>query len=177
MTIRKFKNYTPIIHKNAYVDENCTIIGNVSIDDQSSIWPQTVIRGDVQKVTIGKRTNVQDGSILHVTSDNIYTPGCFPLEIGDDVTIGHGVILHACKIENMSLIGIGSIILDGSVVESNVMLAAGSLVSPNKRLKSGFLYKGSPAKPSRELTDKELDYIKFSSKHYINVMTQHIDKK
>ena len=141
MTIRKFKNFSPIIHENAYIDESCTIIGNVSIGDESSVWPQTVIRGDVQKVSIGERTNIHDGSILHVTSDNTFTPGGYPLIIGDDVTIGHGVILHACIIESMSLIGIGSIVLDGALVESNTMIAAGSLVSPNKKMKSGFLYK------------------------------------
>ena len=89
MTIRKFKNFSPIIHENAYIDESCTIIGNVSIGNESSVWPQTVIRGDVQEVSIGERTNIQDGSVLHVTSDNTFTPGGYPLIIGDDVTIGH----------------------------------------------------------------------------------------
>ena len=131
----------------------------------------------MQKITIGERTNIQDGSILHVTSDNEFTPGGIPLIIGDDVTIGHGAILHACKIESGCLIGTGSIVLDGAVVKNNVMIAAGSLVSPNKILESGILYKGSPAKPIRELTDKELDYIKFSSKHYVTTMKQHIDSK
>ena len=177
MAIRKFKDFYPDIHKKAYVDESSTIIGNVSIGEESSIWPQTVIRGDVQKITIGKRTNIQDGSILHVTSDNNFTPGGHPLEIGDDVTIGHGVILHACKIKNMSLIGIGSIILDGAIIESNSMIGAGSLISPNKKIESGFLYKGSPAKQARELTDKEIEYIKFSSCHYVSTMEQHIKKK
>ena len=159
MTIRKFKDFSPNIHKDAYVDESCTIIGDVSIDEESSIWPQTVVRGDVQKVTIGKRTNVQDGSILHVTSDNIFTPGGFPLKIGNDVTIGHGVILHACTLEDSCLIGIGSIILDGAIIQSNSMIAAGSLVSPNKIIESGILYKGSPAKPARDLTNKEIEFI------------------
>ena len=177
MTIRKFKDFTPNIDKNAYIDESCSVIGDVSIGEESSIWPQTVIRGDVQKVIIGKRTNVQDGSILHVTSDNIFTPGGFPLKIGDDVTIGHGVILHACTIESMSLVGIGSIILDGAIVQSNSMIAAGSLVGPNKLIESGILYKGSPAKPVRDLTKKEIEYISFSSKHYVNTMKQHINTK
>lgn len=177
MTIRKFKDFSPNIHKDAYVDESCTIIGDVSIDEESSIWPQTVVRGDVQKVTIGKRTNVQDGSILHVTSDNIFTPGGFPLKIGNDVTIGHGVILHACTLEDACLIGIGSIILDGAIIQSNSMIAAGSLVSPNKIIESGILYKGSPAKPTRDLTDREIEYIRFSSKHYVNTMKQHVNKK
>ena len=175
--IRKFKDFTPSIGNRVFVDEQATVIGDVSLGDDVSVWPQSVIRGDINPITIGERTNIQDGSILHVTSDNTFTPGGYPLIIGDDVTIGHGVILHACIIESMSLIGIGSIVLDGALVESNTMIAAGSLVSPNKKMKSGFLYKGSPAKPIRELTDKELDYIKFSSKHYVTTMKQHIDTK
>ena len=98
-------------------------------------------------------------------------------EIGNDVTIGHGVILHACTLEDSCLIGIGSIILDGAIIQSNSMIAAGSLVSPNKIIESGILYKGSPAKPARELTNKEIEYIKFSSKHYVNTMKQHVNKK
>jgi len=173
MTIREFKNLKPLIHETAYIDDRCTIIGDVTIGMESSVWPETVIRGDVQKVLIGERTNIQDGSILHVTSDNNFTPGGFPLIIGDDVTIGHGAILHACTIRSKSLIGIGSIILDGAVIESNSMIAAGSLVSPNKIIKSGMLYKGSPAKPARELTKKEIEYISFSSKHYVKTMKEY----
>jgi len=176
MTIRKFKGIYPNIDKTAYIDESCTIIGDVKIGKYSSIWPQSVIRGDVHKVTIGKRTNIQDGSILHVTSDNAFTPRGFPLVIGDNVTIGHGAILHACTIENNCLIGIGSIILDGAIIKSGAMIAAGSLVGPNKVVKSGMLYKGSPAKPSRELTRKEIEYIEFSSNHYVKTMLEHIKK-
>jgi carbonic anhydrase/acetyltransferase-like protein (isoleucine patch superfamily) len=176
MTIRKFKDYKPNIHSDAFVDENCTIIGDVTIGKESSIWPNTVIRGDVNKITIGERTNVQEGSILHGTSDNIFTPGGFPLKIGNDVTIGHGAILHACTIENECLIGIGSIILDGAIIKSHSMIAAGSLVGPNKIIESGTLYKGSPAKPARELTKKEIEYISFSAKHYVNTMKEHIKK-
>ena len=174
MTIRKFKDFEPNIHSTAYVDKNSIVIGDVSIGAESSVWPMTVARGDVQKIIIGERTNIQDGSILHVTSDNIFTPGGTPLLIGNDVTIGHGAILHACTIENKCLIGIGSIILDGAIIESNSMLAAGSLVGPNKIIESGMLYKGSPAKPARKLTEKELEYISFSSKHYVKTMKQHI---
>tara|TARA_Y100000996_G_C22381635_1_gene585335 strand:+ start:125 stop:655 length:531 start_codon:yes stop_codon:yes gene_type:complete len=176
MTIRKFKSFTPVIHEEAYVDESAIVIGDVSIGKESSVWPKSAIRGDVQKITIGERTNIQDGSILHVTSDNEFTPGGIPLIIGDDVTIGHGAILHACEIDSGCLIGTGSIVLDGAVVKNNVMIAAGSLVSPNKILESGVLYKGSPAKPIRDLTEKEQKYILFSSNHYVNVMREHKEK-
>ena len=173
MTIRKFKDFSPDIHAKAYVDESAIVIGDVSIKEESSIWPKTVIRGDVQKVMIGARTNIQDGSILHVTSSNEFTPGGIPLDIGNDVTIGHGAILHACKVEDLCLIGTGAIILDGAIIKSNSMLAAGSLVSPNKIIESGILYKGSPAKPVRDLTEKEMKYIAFSSEHYVRVMRDH----
>tara|TARA_B100000579_G_C22796152_1_gene837241 strand:- start:635 stop:1165 length:531 start_codon:yes stop_codon:yes gene_type:complete len=175
MAIRKFKNFSPDIHKNAYIDDSAIVIGNVTIDEDSSVWPKTVIRGDVQQVRIGARTNIQDGSILHVTSDNEFTPGGVPLEIGNDVTIGHGAILHACEIEDLCLIGTGTIILDGATIRTNSMLAAGSLVGPNKIIESGILYKGSPAKPIRDLTDQEIKYISFSSKHYVRVMKDHKD--
>ena len=177
MAIRKFKNSKPLIHETAYIDEKSTIIGDVTIGRESSVWPETVIRGDVQKVLIGDRTNIQDGSILHVTSDNDFTPGGLPLIIGNDVTIGHGAILHACTIKDKSLIGIGSIILDGAIIESNSMIAAGSLVGPGKKIKSGILYKGTPAKPVRELSEKEIEYISFSSKHYIKTMKEHLKSK
>ena len=176
MTIRKFKDFEPKIHSTAYVDADSIVIGDVTIGKESSIWPKTFVRGEVQKILIGDRTNDQDGSILHVTSDNTYTPGGVPLKIGNDVTIGHGVILHACDIEDKCLVGIGSIILDGAIIKSNSMLSAGSLVGPNKIIESGMLYKGSPAKPARELTEKELEYISFSSKHYVNTMKKHNNK-
>lgn len=170
MTIRKFKNNLPKIDKTAYVDESSTIIGDVSVGEDTSIWPNVVIRGDVQTIKIGRRTNIQDGAILHVTSDTVYTPGGYPLIIGDDVTVGHGAILHACQIEDNCLIGIGSIILDGAIIKSNSIVAAGSLVGPNKIIESKMLYKGSPARPIRELTKEELEYISFSSKHYVKIM-------
>ncbi len=176
MTIRKFKGTQPVINKKAYVDERATIIGDVTIGEESSIWPNASIRGDVHSIKIGKRTNIQDGAILHVTSDNIFTPGGYPLIIGDDVTVGHGAILHSCIIENQCLIGIGSIILDGARVKSNSMIAAGSLLGPNKTVEQYMLYKGVPAKPIRELTKKEIDYISFSAKHYVKTMKEYITK-
>ena len=173
MTIRTYRNMRPQIGKNVYIDEAAVVVGDVTIGDDTSLWPMSVARGDVHKIVIGARTNIQDGAVLHVTSDNEFTPGGFALNIGDDVTVGHGVILHACMIENLVLVGMGSTVLDGAVVNSRVMIGAGSLVSPGKELESGFLYLGSPAKKIRPLKDKELAYLEFSARHYVELKDYH----
>ena len=146
----------PLIAKSGYVDPTCVIIGDVEIGEQSSVWPMTVIRGDIHRIRIGKRTSVQDGSVLHVTHAGPYNPDGFPLIIGDDVTIGHKVMLHGCTIGNRVLIGMTAVIMDGAVVEDEVVVGAGTLVPPGKILKSGYLYLGSPARQARELTDRVL---------------------
>jgi carbonic anhydrase/acetyltransferase-like protein (isoleucine patch superfamily) len=134
----------------------------------------TVIRGDVNEIEIGARTNVQDGSVLHVTHDGPYSPGGRPLVVGDDVTVGHAVTLHACTIGDRCLIGMNSCILDGAVLEPDVMLAAGSLVSPGKRLESGALYRGSPARRARDLTEKELEMLRYSAAHYVRLKDRYL---
>jgi len=166
MSIETFKGIKPKISKSAFVHESAVIIGDVTIGDNSSIWPNCVIRGDVQKVIIGNRTNVQDGSILHVTSDTKYCEGGIPLNIGNNVTIGHNSNLHACEIRDNVLIGIGSIILDGVIMHEYSMLGAGSLISPKRIIASKKLFQGSPAKESRDLTCEEIEYINFSASHY-----------
>jgi len=174
MTIRSYQNIQPRIGNNVYIDETALVVGDVTIGDDASLWPMSVARGDVHRIVIGDRTNVQDGSVLHVTSDNEFTPGGFPLHIGDDVTVGHGVILHACTIEDLVLVGMGSTVLDGAVIHSRVMIGAGSLVSPGKELESGYLYLGSPAKKIRSLRDKELAYLEFSARHYVELKNKHL---
>lgn len=174
MSIRAFKGISPNIHESAYIDADCSVIGDVTIGKDSSIWPMTAIRGDVHKITIGERTNIQDGAILHVTADNEYNPGGAPLTIGDDVTVGHGAILHACTVGNLCLIGMGATVLDGAVIEDEVMVAAGSLVSPGKVLESGYLWLGSPVRRARELTEKERSYLRFSSRHYVQLKNEHM---
>ena len=177
MTIRSYQNIEPRIGKNVYVDDAAVVIGDVTIGEDASLWPMSVARGDVHRIVIGARTNIQDGSVLHVTSDNEFTPGGFSLHVGDDVTVGHGVVLHACTIENMVLVGMGSTVLDGAVVRSRVMIGAGSLVSPGKELESGYLYLGSPAKKIRPLKEKELAYLEFSAKHYVELKNKHLGIK
>lgn len=163
--IRSFKKYHPKLGQGVYIDEQSTVIGDVVIGDDSSVWPQTVIRGDINPIRIGKRTNIQDGSIVHVTHKSEFSAG-YSCNIGDDVTIGHSCIIHACKIENLSLVGMGSVILDGSIISSEVMIGAKSLVPSGKRLESGFLYLGSPCKKIRPLNEKERSFLKYSAEHY-----------
>ena len=165
--IRKFKDFTPSIGKRVFVDIQATVIGDVCLGDDVSIWPQSVIRGDINPITIGKRTNIQDGSIVHVTHKSQYSDG-HECHIGSDVTIGHGCIIHACTIEDMALIGMGSVILDGTTISNKVIIGAKSLVPSGKLLESGYLYMGSPCKKIRPLKDGELEFLKYSATHYVN---------
>ncbi|MDC0414881.1 gamma carbonic anhydrase family protein [Gammaproteobacteria bacterium] len=165
--IRKFKDFTPSIGKRVFVDIQATVIGDVCLGDDVSIWPQSVIRGDINPITIGKRTNIQDGSIVHVTHKSQYSDGC-ECHIGSDVTIGHGCIIHACTIEDMALVGMGSVILDGTTISNKVIIGAKSLVPSGKTLESGYLYMGSPCKKIRPLKDDELEFLKYSATHYVN---------
>jgi carbonic anhydrase/acetyltransferase-like protein (isoleucine patch superfamily) len=174
MTIRKFAGKTPHLGARAYVDETALVLGDVTLGDDASLWPMAVARGDVQAIRIGARTNIQDGSVLHVTQDNRFNPGGHALIIGDDVTVGHGVILHACTVEDLVLVGMGSTLLDGAVIRSRVMIGAGSLVPPNKVLESGYLYLGSPVKQARPLKEKELEYLEFSARHYVELKELHL---
>ncbi len=174
--IRKFESHTPDIHSSAYIDETALVSGKVEVGEDSSVWPMTVIRGDVNFIKIGKRSNIQDASVLHVThASNEHSVKVtdaqigYPLIIGDDVTVGHKALLHACEIGNRVLIGMGSIIMDGVIIKDETIVAAGSLVPPKKTLESGFLWVGSPAKKVRALTDKEKQYLKYSAEHYVRL--------
>ncbi len=150
------------------IDPTSVIIGNVVMGDDVGIWPLVVIRGDVNRVTIGKRTNIQDGSVLHLTHKSAANPEGFPLTVGEDVTVGHKAMLHGCTIGDRVLVGMGAILLDGVVVEDDVMIGAGSLVAPGKRLESGYLYLGNPAKKARPLTDAEIAGLLYSANNYVS---------
>ena len=173
MTIRNLGNHTPSIHASAYVDPTALVIGQVTLGAQSSIWPMTVVRGDINVISIGERTNIQDGSILHVTHDGEFSPGGAKLTVGNDVTVGHSVILHACTLKDTCLIGIGSVVLDNAIVHSHTMIGAGSLVTSGKELEGGYLWMGRPAKKIRELNDREIEYLSYSAKHYVKVKELH----
>lgn len=172
--IRKYLKHQPLIGNRVWIDPDATVIGQVSIGDDASIWPRTVVRGDVNTISIGARTNIQDGTICHVTHDGPYSPGGFPLVLGDDITVGHAAVLHACRIGHRCLIGMAAVVMDGAVIEDDVMLAAGSLVSPGKHLKSGWLYRGRPAEPVRELTDRELAMLRYSADNYVRLKDQYL---
>lgn len=167
--IRSFEGIKPQIGEGVYIDDTAVVIGNVVVGDESSIWPQTVVRGDVNTITIGSKTNIQDGSILHVSHSGPYNPDGADLVIGDLVTIGHKVLLHACHIGNACLIGMGSIVMDRVTIQDQVILAAGSLVPENKILEQGHLYLGSPAKKIRKLTETEKERLVYSAQHYVSL--------
>ena len=167
MTIRAYLNHVPQLGERVYVDEAAVVIGKVNLADEVSIWCGAVVRGDVNTIQIGKRSNVQDGSVLHVTGGSANHPAGSPLIIGEDVTIGHHVILHGCTIGNRVLVGMGAIVLDDVVIEDEVMIGAGSLVPPRKRLQSGLMYMGSPAKAVRELTEAEKAFLRQSAQNYV----------
>jgi len=172
--IRAFEGHQPALGARAYVDPAALVIGAVSLGDDSSLWPFVVARGDVNSISIGARSNVQDNSVLHVTHDGPWSPGGRPLLIGADVTVGHQCILHACTVGDRVLVGMGSVVMDGAVIESDVLLGAGSLVTPNKRLARGFLYQGRPAERVRALTEPELELLRYSAQHYVRLKDRHL---
>ena len=171
--IRSFEGLHPRIAADAWVDETALVIGDVEIGPGSSVWPLCVVRGDIHLIRIGGMTNVQDGSVLHVTHDSDFNPGGYPLIIGDRVTIGHKVMLHGCEIGDRCLIGMASVVMDGAVVEPEVILGAGSLVTPGKVLTGGWLWRGSPARRVRELTRKERDFFDYSAENYCRLARRH----
>jgi len=171
--IRNFESYKPNIDDTVFIDESAVVTGNVAIAKDSSVWPCCSIRGDINSISIGERSNIQDGSILHVTHDSEFAPGGFSLSVGNDVTVGHNVVLHACIIEDLCLIGMGSVVLDGAVVQSGAMVGAGSLVPPKKVLEGGYMWLGSPVKKVRELTDKEKAFLSYSAQHYVDLKNRH----
>ena len=174
MAIRTYQGITPTLAAGVFVDATAVVLGDVSLGADSSVWPLTVIRGDMHRIRIGARSSVQDGSVLHITHAGPFNPDGYPLLIGDEVTIGHKVLLHGCSIGNRVLIGMGSTVMDGAVIEDEVVLGAGSLVPPGKRLRSGYLYVGSPARQARELTDGERRYFSYSADNYVRLKNQHL---
>lgn len=173
--IRPYLDHTPTLGQRVFIDPQASVIGQVELADDVSVWPQVVLRGDVNRITVGPRTNIQDGTVCHVTHDGAYTPGGIPLVLGADITVGHGAILHACTIGDRCLIGMGAILLDGCVIEDDVMIGAGSLISPGKRLESGWLYRGSPATAARRLKPEELEMLRYSAAHYVKLKDRYLD--
>ena len=175
--LRPYKNHFPQQGDRVMIDSSSVVVGEVQLDDDVSIWPLVAIRGDVNKVVIGKRSNIQDGSVLHVTHKSSSNPEGYPLIVGEDVTVGHKAMLHGCAIGNRVLVGMGSILLDGVVVEDDVMIGAGSLVPPGKRLESGYLYLGSPVKQVRPLSEAEIAGLLYSSNNYVGWKNEYLSQE
>lgn len=167
MPLSSYLNTSPTLGDRVYLHPSCQVIGDVKLGDDSSVWCNTVLRGDVNRIEIGRGTNVQDLTMCHVSHKTADKPDGSPLIIGDYVTVGHSVILHGCLIGNDCLIGMGTIIMDDVVIPDLVMIGAGSLISPGKTLESGMLYMGRPAKLVRALTEDEKKYLRYSAEHYI----------
>lgn len=174
--IRYYKNTTPSIAERIYVDDSAVLVGEISLADDVSIWPLVAARGDVNTITIGARTNIQDGSVLHVTRRSSNKPYGNPLIIGEDVTVGHKCMLHGCQLGNRILVGMGAIIMDGVTVEDDVFIGAGSLVPPNKTLVSGYLYVGNPVKQVRPLKDTETNFLKQSAINYVELKDDYLNE-
>lgn len=160
-TLMAWQNHEPKLGKDVFLASGSAVIGQVELGDEVSVWFNTVIRGDVNTIKIGARTNIQDNTTVHVTSKT------GPTKIGCDVTIGHNAVIHACTIEDECLIGMGSTILDGAVIRSRCFVAAGSVVTPGKEMPSGMMVMGSPAKAVRPLTEAELAFLKQSARDYV----------
>jgi carbonic anhydrase/acetyltransferase-like protein (isoleucine patch superfamily) len=161
MGIRVFQGAAPRLHSSVFVAEGAHVIGNVEIGEESSVWYNTVLRGDVNTITVGARTNIQDLTMVHVDR------GTHPTRIGNDVTIGHHVVIHGCTIGNRVLVGIGAIVLNGVVIEDDAFIAAGSLLTPGTRVPSGSMVMGSPGKVRRQLTDAEREGLLTSAAGYV----------
>lgn len=159
--IKNIRGFSPQIHESVFLADNAVIIGDVKIGEQSSAWYNVVLRGDVHSITVGARTNIQDGTIVHCTYQKAFTV------LGDDVTIGHKAMLHGCEIQDRSLVGMGAIVMDGAVVESNAIVAPGAVVLENTRVESGFLYGGLPAKKLKPLSQAQIDGIGVYAEHYL----------
>jgi carbonic anhydrase/acetyltransferase-like protein (isoleucine patch superfamily) len=174
MSIRKYLEFAPTLGAGVYVDTAALVIGQVTIGDDASIWPFAVVRGDVNRIRIGARSNVQDGSVLHVVHAGPFCPGGLPLSIGADVTIGHKAVVHAATVGDRCLIGMAAVITDGAIVENDVIVGAGSVVPPGKRLESGGLYLGSPARRVRALAAREMEQVLYIAAHYVRLKNDYI---
>lgn len=173
MSCRAFGDARPQLGPGAWVDDTAVVIGRVNLGADSSVWPLCVLRGDVNSIRIGARTNIQDGSVLHVNQPTEAEPDGAPLQVGDDVTVGHKVILHGCTIEDGTLIGMGAVVLDRARVCSGALVAAGALVTPGKTLEGGWLWAGQPARAVRELNAGERAMIAHSAAHYVRLAARY----
>ena len=174
--IFRFALESPRLGARVYIDPQAHVSGAVELGDDVSIWPMVVLRGDVNRISVGARSNIQDASVLHVTHESAWQPEGLALQIGEDVTVGHAAVLHACTIGDRCLIGMGAVIMDGAVLEPDCMVAGGAVVTPGKVVKSGTLWRGNPARRVRELTDKEKASLDYLAGHYVTLANRHMQR-
>lgn len=174
--VRGFQGNLPQLGARVFIDPRALVIGDVVIGDDSSVWPMVTVRGDMHRIRIGSRTSIQDNSVLHITHAGPFNAAGWPLTIGDEVTVGHAATLHGCTLGNRVLVGIGAIILDGAVVEDDVVIGAGTLVPPGKHLHSGYLYMGSPARQARPLSAEERAFFSYSAGNYVRLKDQYLQE-
>lgn len=172
--LRSYKGITPKLGQRVYIDPAATVIGDVTLGDDVSVWPGAVIRGDMHWIKVGDRSNVQDNAVLHITHASEYNPDGFPLTVGDDVVIGHRAILHGCTLGDRILVGNGAIVNDGAVVHDEVIVGAGCMVPPGKVLASGFVYVGNPAKPLRPVSEKEKAFFRYLPANYVKLKDEYL---
>jgi carbonic anhydrase/acetyltransferase-like protein (isoleucine patch superfamily) len=176
MRLRPYRDMLPTLGQRAYVDPAASVIGDVVLGDDVSIWPGTIVRGDVNFIRIGARSNIQDGSVVHVSHDGPHAKlGGFATVIGSDVTVGHKAIIHACRIEDAALIGMGANVLDGAVVRKHGFVGAGALVAPGKQVGEGELWLGNPARNVRMLSPAEIEALYYSAGLYVRLMDEYLN--
>jgi carbonic anhydrase/acetyltransferase-like protein (isoleucine patch superfamily) len=177
LSIRSFEGREPRLATGAWVADTALVIGDVELGESVSIWPTAIVRGDIQSIRIGARSNVQDGTVIHVTHDSRFCPGGLPTIVGAGVTIGHRAVLHACSVGDQALIGMQATVLDGVVVGARCMVGAGSLVPPGKRLDPGWLYVGNPVVRRRPLSDLELEFLGYSAENYVRLKDRYVSNE
>jgi carbonic anhydrase/acetyltransferase-like protein (isoleucine patch superfamily) len=173
----RFKHEFPRLGERVFIDPAASVSGSVVLGDDVSVWPMTVIRGDVNHIEVGARSNIQDGCILHVTHEGPWQPGGLPLLIGEDVTVAHGVILHACTVGDRCMVGMGAIVMDGAVLEADSMVAGGAVVTPGKTVPSGTLWRGNPARYARDLTEQEIGNQVYNAAHYVRLKNLYLEEQ
>lgn len=172
--LRAYRGSTPSLGVRVYVDPAASVIGDVVLGDDTSIWPGAVLRGDVQRIRVGARSNIQDGAVLHVTHDGPYTPGGSPCVVGIGATIGHAAVVHACSIGDYCLVGMHATVLDGALLEPYAMVGANSLVTAGTRVGTGELWLGCPARRVRQLTPDQIEQLRYSADHYVRLKDEYL---